>query len=71
MSKLYQIHSPTGRIVMDYDRLEGDKEARLSQLTKWVLEAEQLGIPFIVKLGGKELESRGGVEPILRELGLF
>lgn len=71
MSKLYQIHSPTGRIVMDYDRLEGDKEARLSQLTKWVLEAEQLGIPFNLKLGNKTYFSGDGIGRILTFLALF
>ncbi len=43
-------------LVLDYQGLSGDEESRLSQLTKWVLEAEQAHIPYTLVLPQKRIE---------------
>ncbi|MBP3194726.1 MAG: DUF58 domain-containing protein [Cardiobacteriaceae bacterium] len=37
-------------VVLDYDRTEGNIEERLSQLAKWVVEAEELKLNYALKL---------------------
>jgi uncharacterized protein (DUF58 family) len=71
MSKKFLHHSREGQLVFDYDRLEGDKETRLSQLTRWVIEGEERGVPFVVRLPDRELKSSEGVEKILKTLALY
>ncbi|MEO1942124.1 MAG: DUF58 domain-containing protein [Campylobacterales bacterium] len=71
MSKKFLHHSREGQLIFDYNQLDGDKEARLSQLTRWVLEGEERKVPFLVRLPGKELRSSEGVEQILKTLALY
>lgn len=41
---------------LDYDRLPGlDREARLSRLTRWVLEAERTGVSYGLRLPGRRV----------------
>ena len=47
---------------LDWERTRalGDSERRLSRLTAWVLEAERLGAPFVLRLPGSVLEVPAG-----------
>ncbi len=65
-----QIHDE--RLRFDYDRLQGSKERRLSQLTRWVLEAERRGRSFTLRLGDRCYRSdKEGVDGILRILAEY
>lgn len=45
---------------LDYGRLAGEAEARLSQLCRWVLEAERLGLAFALVLPGERIPADAG-----------
>ena len=50
-----------GTIVLDWDRLTGlDVEARLSQLTRWVLDAEQANLRYGLRIPGQEVAPGNG-----------
>lgn len=72
-SKVY--HSPTGTTLwLDYGLAAGDIEARLSLMTRWVLEAEARGLRYGLRLPGTtiapgRLESHR--DECLRALALF
>jgi uncharacterized protein (DUF58 family) len=57
----------TGRIVLDLRALPAnmDLEAKLSRLTRWVLEAESQGMPYAFRLGHVALEA--GLGPVHQE----
>jgi len=50
-------------MVLDFDALPAsmDLEARLSRLTRWVLMAEQRGLPYAFRLGRDQLAAGAGV----------
>lgn len=46
---------------LDFDRLQGlDREARLSRLTRWVLEAERANVSYGLRLPGRRLDPGRG-----------
>ena len=57
-----EYHELSGdQLVFDIDRLPGlDTEARLSQLARWVLAAEQRGATYALTLGGQHLAAGAG-----------
>lgn len=63
------------RIWLDWDALPGlDGEARLSQLARWVLEAERGGFRYGLKLPGFTSRQHRGLDhqqALLRQLALF
>lgn len=63
-----QLEMPRSReTVFDYGQITGlDREARLSRLTRWVIEAEQAGIPWRLKLPGIDLGPDSGPAHRLR-----
>lgn len=63
-------------VVLDFAALPAamDTEARLSRLTRWVIEAEARGTPYGLRLGASELPATLGPahqEACLRALALF
>ncbi|WP_201353375.1 DUF58 domain-containing protein [Hydrogenimonas urashimensis] len=59
-------------LIFDFQTCAGNDEARLSQLTLWVLECERRGKPFIIRLPGRVLESQKvGTDAILETLALY
>ena len=70
--KIFEKSIKNQELLFDYDRLEGDKEDRLSQLTLWVLECERKELDFEIILGSNRLNSKEvGVEKILQTLALY
>jgi len=67
-SKKFSSLNDTKEFIFDYSKIEGDKEFKLSQLTKWVIEAEKLNLKYKVILDG---EIRGNVDEILKKLALY
>ena len=58
----------TKEFIFDFNQIKGNKEFKLSQLTKWVLEAEKLGIKYKVILD-KEID--GSVDEVLKQIALY
>ena len=67
-SKKFSSLNETKEFIFDYSKISGDKEFKLSQLTKWVIEAEKLNLKYKVILNG---EIRGNVDEILKRLALY
>ncbi|MDD5273507.1 MAG: DUF58 domain-containing protein [Methylovulum sp.] len=65
----------SAQIWLDYDQTSGhDKEERLSQLCRWVLEADQAGLSYGFVLPGLKLAPESGVahsQKCLEALALF
>ena len=58
----------------DWQDTQGDTEMRISQLTRWVLEADRLGARYALTLPGRKLQRDSGeqhLERCLKELALF
>lgn len=68
LSKAYEYEQPNPHLYFDEEQLEGTREVRLSQLCLWVLEAEQVGFEFTLKVSGKVYESSGGMDAIFKAL---
>lgn len=61
-------------IVLDYQQIKGDGEQRLSQLCKWIIEAEQNGFSYGLRLPGVEIAPSNGKNhqhKCLKKLALF
>lgn len=60
--------SPQSDVVwLDWDQLQGlDTEARLSQLTRWVLEADRLSLSYGMRLLGTRLPPASGPQQRIR-----
>jgi len=62
-------------ICLDYEQTRGaDKEQRLSQMCRWVLEADQAGLAYSFKLAGLQIEPNQGEahrQTCLEALALF
>ncbi len=67
--KKFESLNKTKKFVFDYSKIKGDKEFRLSQITKWVLEAEKMGLKYKVILDGNYLD--GNSDEILKTLALY
>lgn len=66
----HQMHSK--ELIFDFSSAAEDDEARLSQLTLWVLECERLNEAFRVKMPDRELRSKKeGVDAILEHFALY
>ncbi len=58
--------------VFDLEKIEGDLESRLSQITLWVVEADRENFEFLVKLGREQLSSKDfSRDEILEQLALY
>lgn len=72
MKKEFNYEEQSQTLRFEYEKLTGDKESRLSQLTLWVLECESHGMAFTLILGAKTLDSKvDGIDAILKQLALF
>jgi uncharacterized protein (DUF58 family) len=64
-----------GTVLLDWDRLAGlEVEARLSQLTRWVLDAEQANLRYGLRIPGVEIAPGNGAphrHRCLKALALF
>lgn len=70
--KTFENEMQTQTLHFDFRRCGRDDEARLSQLTLWVLECEQLKLPFRITMPGKVLESKTErIDAILEHLALY
>ena len=66
--KRFESLNDTREFIFDYSRIKGDKEFRLSQLTKWVLEADKLHLKYKVILDN---EINGSLDEILKKIALY
>ena len=72
MKKIFSYEEEQKELHFCYEKLEGSKESRLSQLTLWVLECEALGFVFTLLLGEKLFESKKEhIDEILRQIALL
>ena len=70
--KHFRREEPTRELIFDFQRCAGEDEARLSQLTLWVLECEQSRRDFHIRMPGRELDSRKeSIDAILEHLALY
>lgn len=61
-------------LTLDYAKIQGDVEGRLSQLTRWVLQAQALGLAYALYLPNKVIAQGSGVahqRACLQALALF
>lgn len=70
--KKYSYDIPLQTLLFDFYTAGSDDEARLSQLTLWILTCEARGLDFQVKLPGGIYDSqRSTVDEILKTLALY
>ncbi len=70
--KHFRREAQTQELIFDFLRCAPDDEARLSQLTLWVLECEQTQRDFRIQMPGRELDSRKeSIDAILEHLALY
>ena len=70
--KVFEKSIRNRELLFEYDRLQGNMEQRLSQLTLWVLECEKLGLDFEIVLPTERFDSReAGIEKILQTFALY
>ncbi|EDM24303.1 DUF58 domain-containing protein [Caminibacter mediatlanticus] len=70
-SKKFSFLNESKNLIFDIDNIDGDLEFKLSQLTKWVIEAYKKGYNFKVKLKNIYLDSKVGIDEILKKLALY
>ncbi len=68
-AKKFNSYVKDKELIFDYSLIKGDKEFKLSQLTKWIIEAEKLGLKYKVVLNNKILD--GDSDEILKKLALY
>ena len=73
MVKRFETRLPQEETVeLDFASAGSDDEARLSQLTLWILECEKRGLPFVVRMPEAAYSSRKeSVDAILERLALY
>jgi len=73
MSKHFLYEEPSRTLRFEFAASGSDDEARLSQLTLWVLECEKASLPFKIAMpGGVELDSaEEGIDAILETLARY
>ena len=70
--KTFAHEQHTQRLIFKFVEIEGDDEARLSQLCLWVLECEKSQQEFTIEMPHKLLESKKeGIDEILRYLAKY
>ncbi|MEA3373195.1 MAG: DUF58 domain-containing protein [Campylobacterota bacterium] len=57
MSKEFLYNERSHKLHFDFLTAGDNDESRLSQLTLWILECEQKGIPFIIQIAGEKMDS--------------
>ena len=67
-AKKFSSLNKSKELIFDYSKIKGDKEFKLSQLTKWILEAEKLNLKYKVFL---DTELNGDVNEILKKIALY
>ena len=72
MRKVFLFEEKQEKLHFSLQELRGDEETKLSQLTLWVLECEQLGFAFTLDLGSKIFDSqKEEIDAILSALALY
>jgi hypothetical protein len=70
--KTFEHEQKTDTLNFDFLRCADSDEARLSQLTLWVLECEQARLPFTITMPHGILDSnKEGIDAILEHLALY
>lgn len=72
MSKKFLYDEQQNELVFYFDKLSGDLEEKLSQLTLWVLECSKYDLAFKLHISGKIYNSKkGSIDEILTHLALY
>ena len=72
MSKLFLYSDESRELVFEFEGCGKDDEARLSQLTLWVLACEKSTLDFSINIKGKRLaREKMEIDEILSYLGRF
>ena len=72
MTTEFEFLSDKQDLIFDYENIKGDIETKLSQLTKWVLEAKARELEFEVKVGKKRFYSqKNSIKDILTFLAMY
>jgi len=72
MAKRFEREEEVRTLHFDFESAGADDEARLSQLTLWVLACERRGLPFTLRLRERTMSSRKeGVDAILDALATY
>ncbi len=72
LTKEFEFLSDKQDLIFDYQNIKGDIETKLSQLTKWVLEAKARELEFKVKVGKKRFYSqKDSTKNILTFLAMY
>ncbi len=70
--KTFEHEQKTDALNFDFLRCANGDEARLSQITLWVLECEQARLPFTITMPREVLESKKeSIDAILEQLALY
>jgi len=72
MSKNFIFTQPSQKLHFKFDSLDGEIEAKLSQLTLWVLECEKYNFDFTLEIKNQILDSKKmGTDEILQTLAKY
>ena len=70
--KVFTKESQIPKLVFDFAKAGSDDEARLSQLTLWVLECEKINAPFTINMPNKILKSpQEEIDVILTQIAKY
>lgn len=71
MSKRFVYKQKQTKLRFSFSELQGQTEEKLSQLTKWILEATEHNFDFVLELEGKTYDStKEDIDAILTQLAL-
>ncbi len=72
MSKNFTFTQQSQKLHFSFDGLDGETEAKLSQLTLWVLECEEHNFEFTLKIANQTLDSKKmSIDEILETLARY
>jgi len=72
MSKRFIFSQTIKKLKFNFSQMNGNTEEKLSQLTKWVLEASEFHLDFTLEIAGETLDStKDDVDAILTKLALY
>lgn len=72
LKKVFLYEDEEKKFHFDFDALSGDTQSRLSQLTLWILECEEHGYIFTLRLHQRSYNSqKESIDAILKALALF
>ncbi|MFK5976841.1 MAG: hypothetical protein QM493_10060 [Sulfurovum sp.] len=70
--KIFTKESQIPKLIFDFAKAGSDDEAKLSQLTLWVLECEKLNAPFTINMPNKTIKSpQEEIDVILEHLAKY